>query len=146
MAQSYNPPNVWRPFGAFSQAVIAGEGQRVYLKGQVALSAEGEIVGEGDMAAQVTQVLANMADILASMGGRMSDLISLQQFTTDIQAFMACGEIRARVFDAPFPVTTTLEVSALYDPRLMIEITGIAEIPLERFVPPEDAQEMHGRA
>lgn len=144
MAQSYNPPNVWRPFGAFSQAVIAGGGRTVYLKGQVALSAQGEIVGEGDMAAQVTQVLGNISDILASMGGRMSDILSLQQFTTDIQAFMGCGEVRAGFFATPYPVTTTLEVAALYDPRLLIEITGIAEIPLERFVLPKDAEEMHG--
>ncbi|WP_424974436.1 RidA family protein [Dinoroseobacter sp. S124A] len=144
MAESYNPPTVWRPFGAFSQSVIAGAGRTVYLKGQVALSAENEIVGEGDMAAQVTQVLTNTSEILASMGGRMSDIVSLQQFTTDIQAFMGCGEIRAGFFAAPYPVTTTLEVAALYDPRLLIEITGIAEIPLDRFVPPEDAEEMHG--
>ena len=95
------------------------------------------------MAVQVRQVLQNISDILQPLGGRMSDIVSLQQFTTDIQAFMQCGNIRARFFDAPYPVTTTLEVSALYDARLLVEITAIAEIPANRFVMPEFAQEMH---
>jgi len=77
------------------------------------------------------------------MGGRMSDIVSLQQFTTDIQAFMRCGEVRAGFFEAPYPVTTTLEVSSLYDARLLIEITAIAEIPLDRFKVPVTAIEKH---
>lgn len=87
MAKSFDPPNVWSPFGAFSQSVICGGGKTVYLKGQVALDTNGQIVGDGDMATQVVQVLENMSDILAAMGGRMSDIVSLQQFTTDIQTF-----------------------------------------------------------
>ena len=143
MAKSFDPSNLWSPFGAFSQSVISGDGQTVYLKGQVALRADGQIVGGGVMAAQVAQVLKNISDILSAMGGRMSDIVSLQQFTTDIQAFMRCGEVRTRFFEAPYPVTTTLEVSSLYDPRLLVEITGIAEIPLDRFIMPETAQEKH---
>jgi len=143
MAKSFNPPNVWSPFGAFSQSVISGSGQTIFLKGQVSLGPDGQIVGESDMATQVAQVLRNISDILDPMGGRMSDIVSLQQFTTDIQAFMHCGDVRARFFDAPYPVTTTLEISSLYDPSLLVEITGIAEIPLDRFTMPETAQEKH---
>lgn len=143
MARSFDPPSIWSPFGAFSQAVIGGNGKTIYLKGQVALGPDGEIVGAGDIAAQVTQVLQNISDILGTMGGSTSDIVSLQQFTTDIQAFMRCGEIRARFFEAPYPVTTTLEVSSLYDSKLLIEITAIAEIPASRFIMPEAAQEMH---
>lgn len=143
MAKSFDPPNVWTPFGAFSQSVISGDGQTVYLKGQVALNFDGQIVGDGDMAAQVAQVLRNISNVLGAMGGKMSDIVSLQQFTTDIQAFMRCGEVRSSFFQAPYPVTTTLEVSSLYDPRLLVEITSIAEIPLDRFIMPETAQEKH---
>lgn len=144
MAYSFDPPDVWSPFGAFSQSVIAGAGRSVFLKGQVALAQDSQIVGEDDMEAQVRQVLQNISDILAPMGGRMADVVSLNQFTTDIQAFMRCGDIRKTFFNAPFPVTTTLEISSLYDPRLLIEINGIAEIPMKRFLMPEAAREMHG--
>ena len=116
----------------------------MFLKGQVALGRDGQIVGEGDMEAQVRQVLENISDVLAPMGGRMADIVSLNQFTTDIQAFMSCGDIRKAFFDAPFPVTTTLQISSLFDPRLLIEINGIAEIPMKRFMMPETAREMHG--
>lgn len=143
MAQSFNPNDLWEPFGAFSQAVVAGEGQTVHLKGQVALSRDGAIVGPGDMNAQVRQVLTNMRTLLSSMSGRMSDVVSLTHFTTDIEAFMAAGPVRTEFFDAPFPVTTTVEVAALYDPRLLIEISGIAEIPKSRFKAPAAAVSMH---
>ena len=127
MAKSFNPPDIWKPCGAFSQVVAAGAGQTLYLKGQVALDLNGNVVGEGDMRAQVAQVLKNVSAILVAVGGRMSDIVSIQQFTTDIQAFMQCGDIRSVYFQAPYPVTTTVEVSSLYDPRLLIEITCIAD-------------------
>ncbi|MFO6466004.1 RidA family protein [Jannaschia sp. KMU-145] len=144
MAHSFDPPDIWAPFGAFSQSVIVGTGQTVLLKGQVALDASGQIVGEGDMEMQVRQVLRNLADTLAPMGGRMSDIVALNQFTTDIAAFMACSEVRKQVFSPPYPVTTTLEVAALYDPRLLVEINGTAEIPTSRFTMPDTARALHG--
>lgn len=143
MAYSFDPPEIWSPFGAFSQSIVVGNGQTVLLKGQVALAPDGEIVGEGDMEMQVRQILQNIAGILAPMGGRMSDVVSLNQFTTDIAAFMRCGEIRKGFFAAPYPVTTTLEVASLYDPRLLVEITGTAEIPLDRFSMPDTAKPLH---
>lgn len=88
------------------------------------------------MARQVEQVLCNLRDLLASVNGHMGDIISLNQFTTDITAFMKCGSIRQKFFDVPYPVTTTVEVSSLYDPRLVIEISAVAEVPLERFHAP----------
>lgn len=143
MAKSFDPPDVWSPFGAFSQSVISGNGKVIYLKGQVALGPDGQIVGGDDMAAQVAQVLHNISNVLGDMGGRMSDIVSLQQFTTDIQAFMRCGGVRRSFFEPPYPVTTTLEVSSLYDPRLLVEITGIAEIPMDRFIMPKTAEQKH---
>ena len=143
MAEVYNPVSVWAPFGAFSQLVVVGSGKMVFLKGQVSLDRHGDVVGVGDMACQVEQVLCNIRDILAEVNGRMSDIISLQQYTTDISTFMACGPIRQRFFETPYPVTTTVEVSSLYDDRLLIEIASIAEVPSERFTPSESAVTMH---
>ena len=144
MAKAYDPGTVWSPFGAFSQAVVAGAGRLVFIKGQVALDAGGDVIGEGDMERQVEQTLDNVRDILAALGGRMTDIVSLTQHTTDIAAFMNCGAIRQRYFAAPYPVTTTVEVSSLYDPRLTVEITAIAEIPAERFAGEGKGREMHG--
>jgi len=57
MVDSFNPDSVWKPFGAFSMGVIQGQGQIVYLKGQVALDQHGRVVGKGDMAGQTRKTL-----------------------------------------------------------------------------------------
>ena len=136
MAEYFDPPDLWRPFGVFSMGVVQGEGRIVHLKGQVALDRDRQLVGQGDMRAQLRQVLANIETALAQVGGRMGDIISLAHYTTDIEAFVQAGDIRREVFAAPYPVTTTVEVVRLYHPDLLIEIAAVAEIPLERFKAP----------
>lgn len=133
MVDAINPPSVWPPFGAFSMAVIQGEGQIVHLKGQVSLDNSGDVVGANDMRAQVRKVLENIRDVLACVGGQMSDVVSLVHYATDIERFMETGDMRKEFFAAPYPVTTTVEVQRLYHRDLMIEITAIAEIPRDRF-------------
>ena len=136
MIDSFNPQLVWKPFGPFSMGVIQGEGQIVYLKGQVALDKGGRVVGKGDMAAQTRKTLENIQNVLATVGGVMGDIFSLTHFVTDIEQFMKTGDIRREFFDEPFPVTTTVQVGCLYDPDLLVEITAMAEIPRERFKRP----------
>ena len=136
MIDTFNPPDVWQPFGAFSMGVLQGDGQIVHLKGQVALDREGNIVGKDDIRAQTAQVLDNMQTVLAGIGGTMADLFSLTQYVTDIEAYMTVGDIRMQYFAVPYPVTTTVQVVRLYHPDLMVEITGVAEIPKDRFKRP----------
>ncbi|MGU7773074.1 RidA family protein [Burkholderia sp. MR1-5-21] len=137
MIDAVNPSAVWPPFGAFSMAVIQGDGQIVHLKGQVSVDRHGQVVGRDDMRAQVRKTLENIRDVLAAMGGQMADVISLVHYATDIDAFMNTGDIRKTFFAEPYPVTTTLQIERLYHPELMIEITAIAEIPRARFRRPQ---------
>ena len=137
MPDAFNPPNVWSPFGAFSMGVIQGEGQIVHLKGQVALDETGQVVGVNDMRAQVRRTLENIEAVLSSAGGAMQDIFVLTTHVTDIDAFMATGDIRREFFAAPFPVTTTVQVVRLYHPDLLVEITATAEVPRARFRRPE---------
>lgn len=138
MAKSYNPPTVWTPFGAFSMVKIHEGGQLVHLKGQVSLDREARVFGRGDMRLQVRKTLENIKAVLASLGGEMSDIVSLTQYATDIEQFMAAGDVRSEFFAEPYPVTTTVQVVRLYHPDLLIEITAVAEIPLSRFKDPMD--------
>lgn len=133
MADAFNPPDLWQPFGPFSQIAIQGDGRIVHLKGQVALDRAGNIVGAGDMRAQLRQVLENIRIALASIGGEMADILSMTNYVTDMDAFMAASDIRRAFFVAPFPVTTSVEVVRLYDRALLVEISAIAEIPPGRF-------------
>lgn len=140
MPDSINPPNLWQPFGAFSMAVMQGEGRILHLKGQVALDRQGDVVGTGNMKTQVYQTLENIQSVLACLGGRMSDILSLTQYVTDIDAFMASGDVRKEFFREPYPVTTTVEIARLYRPELMVEITAVAEVPRDRFRRPSGSQ------
>jgi enamine deaminase RidA (YjgF/YER057c/UK114 family) len=136
MVDSFNPPGLWSPFGAFSLMAIQGSGQIVYLKGQVALDHGGQIVGRRDMRAQTRKALENVRDVLRSVGGEIGDIVSLTHYVIDIAAFMQASDIRREFFFEPYPVTTTVQVVRLYDPDLVIEITAIAEIPRQRFKHP----------
>src|ERR1044071_7291501 len=115
MTDAVNPRDLWQPFGPFSQVVIQGNGRVVHLKGQVALDCDGRIVGAGDMRAQLRQVLENIRKALASVGGEMGDILSMTNYVTDMDAFLAAGDIRRAYLSAPYPVTTTVEVTRLYD-------------------------------
>lgn len=137
---SFDPDSVWKPFGAFSQAVVQGTGKIVHLKGQVSLDEEGGIVGAQDIETQVEKALENIKLILSEFGGRMGDIYSLTHHVTNIEEFMRTGHIRTRFFKPPYPVTTTVEVTRLYHPDLLVEITGSAEIPLERYVEPRRSE------
>jgi len=136
MADTVNPRDLWQPFGPFSQITIQGDGRIVHLKGQVALDRDGRIVGAGDMRAQLRQVLENIRTALASVGGEMGDILSMTNYVTDMDAFLAAGDIRREYLSAPYPVTTTVEVARLYDHALLVEISALAEIPLDRFKRP----------
>jgi 2-iminobutanoate/2-iminopropanoate deaminase len=140
MIATFNPLGVWSPFGAFSMAVVQGDGRIVHLKGQVSLDVHGHVIGPGDIRAQVRKTFENIRDVLGSMGGCMSDIISLVHYATDIEAFMGTGDIRTEFFAAPYPVTTTVQIQRLYHPDLMIEVTAVAEIQRSRFrLPGESA-------
>ncbi len=137
MTHYFNAPEIWAPFGPFSHGAILGEGYPVHMKGQIPLDADGELVGKGDMRLQLKQVMENIQAVLKTVGGGMEDIVSLTQYTTDIDAFMAAGDIRRAFFSEPYPITTTLGINRLYDPSILIEITVISEIPKSRFVAPK---------
>src|SRR5262245_51972456 len=113
MVESFNPPEMWAPFGAFSMMALQGTGQIVHLKGQVALDREGHVVGRHDMRAQTRKVLENIQAVLGSIGGTMQDILSLTHYVTDIEGFMTTGDIRRQFFSGPYPVTTTVQVGRL---------------------------------
>jgi 2-iminobutanoate/2-iminopropanoate deaminase len=125
---------IWR----FLDGRYSGRGADHSLKGQVALDKSGQVVGAGDMRVQVRKVLENIRTVLASMGGQMSDIVSLAHYSTDIERFMATGDIRKEFFAEPFPVTTTVQVGRLYHPDILIEITAVAEVPCDRFHRPSN--------
>jgi 2-iminobutanoate/2-iminopropanoate deaminase len=114
--------------GAFSSGVEAPSGRTVYVSGQVSMDAEGNVVGEGDITAQTEAVLEHVKTVVEEAGGGMEDIVKLTVFITDMRLYDEIHEVRRRYFEEPFPASSMVEVSALIDPRLLIEIEAIAVV------------------
>ena len=101
----------------------------MFIAGQVALDGEGNVIGEGDMQAQVRQVLENLKIVLESEGADFSNVVKINIFTTDIEAFRQSGEVRREYFGAHAPASTLVQIERLARPVFLVEIEAIAIRP-----------------
>ncbi|HEX4660400.1 MAG TPA: RidA family protein [Streptosporangiaceae bacterium] len=126
-----NPPSLARPSG-FSHAVVATGGRMVFLAGQVALGADGAIVG-GTVAEQFDRALANLLEALRAVGGSPDQLASLTVYAVDLDEYRRqSGEIGLawrRLVGREYPAMAAVGVSRLWDPAALVEIQGYAVIP-----------------
>jgi reactive intermediate/imine deaminase len=100
----------------------------VYVSGQAALGADGSIVGENDFEAQAHQVFANLKTVLAAAGSDLSKVFKVNIYMTDMTQFPTIIECREKYFSKPYPADTTVEVTALAIPGLLLEIDVIAAL------------------
>ena len=122
-------PWTWQDEFGFVQANVVSGGQRIITcAGQTSVDENGSPLHEGDMAAQVNQALDNLETVLGQAGAKLSDVVRLNYYTTDVDAFIAASETGgARLADAGCrPAATLLGVSRLAFPPLMIEIEATA--------------------
>ena len=114
--------------GAFSSGVEAPAGRTIYVSGQVSMDAEGNVVGEGDVSLQSESVLEHVKSVVEEAGGGMEDIVKVTVFITDMGLYDRIHEDRRRYFEEPYPASSMVEVSALIDPRLLIEIEAVAVV------------------
>src|SRR5689334_10424524 len=126
MAQGFDPPGVVKPFGAFSNAAWAPSGRMLFISGQVALDEDGKLVGAGDVRAQTEFVLDNVKKILEHAGGSINDVVSVTVYLTRMSDLAACHEVRRRYFSPPYPASTLVQVVALVQPGLLVEVNAVA--------------------
>ena len=96
--------------GPFAPAVRGAEG--TYLSGQIALDKTGKLI-PGDVAAQTTQIFANLEAVLAAAGKTFDDVVRCGVYLTDMGNFTLMNEVYARHFTPPYPARTTIGVAAL---------------------------------
>jgi 2-iminobutanoate/2-iminopropanoate deaminase len=101
-------------------------GNTIYVSGQVAYDANGNLVGEGDMKAQTRQVFENIKTVLAAAGAGLEDIIKINTYITDQSKFMDMLAVRTEIFGANPPASTAVVVAALAFPGLLIEVEAIA--------------------
>lgn len=109
----------WEPTVGYCRAIRAGN--RIEVAGTTAMK-DGEVVGEGNAYEQARFVLETIEKALMELGAAMSDVIRTRMFVTDISLWEEFGRAHGEYFREVQPVATMVEVKALIDPRLMIEI------------------------
>ena len=97
--------------GTYSQAVRVGD--TVYLSGQIPLVPQTMALVDGDMQAQIRQVLRNLAAVAGAAGGSLGEVVKLNVFLTDLTHFPLVNQVMAEVFSEPYPARAAVGVAAL---------------------------------
>jgi enamine deaminase RidA (YjgF/YER057c/UK114 family) len=116
----------WESIIGYSRAVKVGN--RIYVTGTTAIDDEGELVALGDAYGQAKQCLLNIEKALKRLGAGFEHVVRTRMFVTDISRWEEYGRAHGEVFKAIMPATSMVEVSALIDPRMLIEIEADAEL------------------
>lgn len=122
-----NPQGLSTPTG-YSHIVSARGGRTVYIAGQVALDAQGRVVGAGDLAAQTRQVFANLDIALKAAGATFANVVKTNYYLRDATQVAVIREIRSKYFTKELPASTLVEVPRLANPDFLIEIEVIAVV------------------
>ncbi|HEX5685921.1 MAG TPA: RidA family protein [Ideonella sp.] len=127
-----NPEGLFKP-DVYRQVAIATGSRHVHIAGQVAYGPDGQLVGPGDLAAQVAQSYRNVAKALAAAGATFQDVVRLTFYVVDwklelMPAFVAGVERVAEELQiAPAPASL-IGVSVLYEPGVLVEIEATAVV------------------
>ncbi|HEY0484932.1 MAG TPA: RidA family protein [Mycobacteriales bacterium] len=122
-------PGAPPPFRTYySNAVRVAAGDLLFVSGQVAWDAEGQIVGVGDGPAQARQAFHNLGLVLTAHGATWRDLVRIIVYVTDWSWFEELAALREELFPAGGPASTIVQVAGLVQPGLMIEVEGVAVV------------------
>src|SRR5215470_4256110 len=108
----------------YSHVVVVEGKKTIFISGQLARGPSGEVVGPGDMRAQLRQVGEN---IKAALAATLADIVKTNTYVTDIDEFFKHVDVRMEYFGA-LPTSTTVEVRKLAHPDLVVEVEAIAVV------------------
>ncbi|MGH7048263.1 MAG: RidA family protein [Stellaceae bacterium] len=129
----FNPEALGRPLGPYSQIARVKTSELVFIAGQVATDKAGNIVAADDFDAQCTQVFANIAAALSSIGAGWSHVVQFTTFLVHSQDVGKFATYRGREFphmfaNGGYPPNTLLIIDRLVHEPLLIEVQTIAAL------------------
>jgi enamine deaminase RidA (YjgF/YER057c/UK114 family) len=116
----------WEQAVGYSRAVAAGD--FIFVTGSTSVR-HGEVVHEGDAREQTTQAIANIGAALERLGAGLPDVVRTRMFVTDISRWPEIGDAHRAAFGDVMPATSMIQVAALIDPRLLVEVEAVAYKP-----------------
>ncbi|HEY7091747.1 MAG TPA: RidA family protein [Ktedonobacterales bacterium] len=129
-----NPPGLVRPRG-FTHGILVTGGRLLFLAGQDATGADGQIVAPGDLVAQFAQALSNLTTVVEAAGGGAEHVVKLTIYVKSRDDYVAnlkpLGEVYRRYFGSHYPAMALFEVSGFFQPDALVEIEGIAVLDEE---------------
>ena len=126
MTRKISSQTPWEPIAGYSRAVAAGD--YIFVSGCTS-TAGGEFVHEGDAGAQTTQCIANVAAALERLGASLADVVRTRMFVTDMSRWQEYSRAHGAAFGDIRPATSMVEVAALIDPRMLVEVEADAYRP-----------------
>ena len=118
--QNFSSGTPWEAAAGYSRAVRIGS--HVFVAGTTATDSEGHIVGVADPYEQAKQVLDNIRSALEKVGATLGDVVRTRIFVTDIAHWQEVTRAHGEAFADIRPVATLVAVSALIDPKMLVEI------------------------
>ncbi len=126
MTRKISTGTPWEPVVGYSRAVAAGD--FVFVAG--CTSTDGaEFVHGGDAYAQTAQALRNVADALGRLGLGLADVVQTRIYVTDIDRWEEYGRAHSAAFGDTMPATTMIQIAAMVDPRMLVEVEAVAYRP-----------------
>ena len=124
--QNLGTGSPWEDKVGYSRAVKIGN--TIEISGTVAVDNSGEVIGENDPYIQTRFIIMRIENALKSLGASLEDVVRTRIYVTEIGKWELVGKAHGEAFSEIKPATSMVEVSALIDPKYLVEMEATAVV------------------